>query len=252
MNTPLRALLLAAGLGFASVTSANEPESFVVGVEELDYYPTYAVRDGEYVGAARDILDAFAADAGIRFNYQPMPIVRLTAELINGGIDFKFPDSPDWGVDLRRDAEISYSDAVIAYIDGVMVLPERAGAGLEGFRTLGTVTGFTPFAWKSVLEEGTIRLVENPQMRALQRQVLAGRVDGAYASVAVANYVLEHDLQQPGALVFDDSLPHARGHYLLSTSLHHELIERFNAWLSDNPERVQAILRESGAEQGVR
>ncbi|CAG0962582.1 hypothetical protein BURK2_00820 [Burkholderiales bacterium] len=243
----LAALCLALTAGLAKGQGAN----YVVGVEDLDYFPIYAMRDKEYVGAARDILDAFAKYAGIRFTYVPMPITRLTSELVNASVDFKFPDNAYWLADLRKGKTIAYSQAVIAYIDGVMVLPEKKGRPLAQFSTLGTVTGFTPFAWQSTLKEGRVRLIENPQMRALQKQVLAGRIDGAYASVAVANHLLEKDLKQPGALVFDASLPHTRSDYYLSSAKHPELIKRFDTWLKANAARVSAIKNKHGAEAGV-
>jgi ABC-type amino acid transport substrate-binding protein len=224
----------------------------VVGVEELDYYPLYAVRDGEYVGAVREILDAFAKEAGIRFRYQPLPIMRLFSGVLDGSLDFKFPDSPDWKTDLKTGKPLHYSQGVIAYVDGVMVRPDRLGKGLEQFHTLGTVTGFTPFSWLSQLESGQVNKVENPQMRALQRQVIAGRIDGAYASIAVANHILEQELKSPGALVFDADLPHTRSTYQLSTARHPELIERFNQWLDTSDDKVTAIKQKFAAEKGVR
>lgn len=243
------ALVLWAGMACSAVA---EPARYVVGVEELDYFPVYAIRDGDYVGAAREILDAFAADAGIAFTYQPLPVKRLFAELAGGGIDFKFPDNPYWSPDAKAGRTVTYSDAVVTYIDGVMVRPERHGKGLQGFATLGTVTGFTPFAWREHLDGGRVRLVENAQMKPLLRQVIAGRIDGAYASVAVALQALDRDLRQPGALVFDPSLPHSKDSYFLSSIKHAGLIQRFNAWLAANAARVQAIKDRHGAETGVK
>lgn len=248
-----RILVVSACLSLISLgTAGAEPIRYVVGVEELDYYPAYAVKNGQYAGAAREILDAFAQDQGFQFHYQPLPIVRLTGELVSGGIDFKFPDSPNWQTELRKGKTIAYSKAVIAYIDGVMVKPENRGRGLAKFTTLGTVSGFTPHGWLAALKEGRVKLVENPQMRALQRQVIAGRIDGAYASVAVANHLLETDLALPGALVFDETLPHTRGDYLLSSARHPELIKRFDAWLTANGDRITQIKNKYSAEKGVR
>lgn len=221
-------------------------ERYVVGVEELDYYPAYAVRDGAYTGAAREILDAFAADEGITLEYRPLPVARLTAGLLSGQLDAKFPDHPDWSREARRGKAVVYSRGVIAYVDGVMVRPEAVGRRAEAVRTLGTVSGFTPFAWQELLAQGRVRLVENPHMRALQRQVIAGRLDGAYANVAVARHILEHELGQPGALVFDAGLPHVRGEYLLSSVRRPELVHRFDRWLEDNADRVAGIRRQYG------
>lgn len=235
-----------------ALPAAAQTNTYLIGVEDLDYYPIYGMRQGEYGGAAREILDAFAKDAGLHFTYQALPVMRLTSDLLNGAVDFKFPDNAYWNADLRKGKNITYSQAVIAYIDGVMVLPEKKGQPISQFATLGTVSGFTPYAWLGILKEGRVRLVENPQMRALQRQVLTGRIDGAYASVAVANHLLEKELKQPGALVFDPALPHTRSDYFLSSAKYPEIIKRFDSWLQANAARIAAIKAKYGAEAGVK
>ncbi|MCR6633208.1 MAG: hypothetical protein NVV74_25960 [Magnetospirillum sp.] len=132
----------------------------VVGVEELDYYPVYAVRQGEYVGAAREILDAFAQAEGYTVVYKPLPIKRLFAELLSGGIDMKFPDNPYWASDLKQGRALVYSQPVIRYIDGVLVRPDSLGKGVDGIRALGTVSGFTPFAWMDRIRSGKVQVKE--------------------------------------------------------------------------------------------
>ena len=242
-------LMLAAMAGGGPVRA--DDKTLVVGVEELDYQPIYFVRDGAYGGAAREILDAFAQASGYRLTYQPLPVKRLFAELVNGGIDLKFPDSPNWNPDIKKDHKVAYSAPVIRYIDGVMVLPEHRAKGLAAFATLGTVTGFTPFAWLDRIQAGTVKLVENAQTQPLLRQALTGRIDGAYASVAVAHYALDHQLNQPGGLVYDPGLPHTSDAYLLSSTRHPEVIAAFDSWLAANGAQVQAIKDRTGAEKGV-
>lgn len=227
-----------------------EPRSFVVGVEELDYYPVYSVQKGDYVGAARDILDAFAQAKGYALSYRPLPIKRLYAELLSGGIDFKFPDNPSWAPDVKQGQNVVYSAPVIGYVDGVLVRPEHLGRGSDSVRTLGTVSGFTPFAWLDAIRDGRVQLKENPRMDLLLRQVTMERLDGAYASVAVANYQLESNLGMPGALVFDPRLPHSRDYYRVSTLTHPQIIAEFNAWLAANAATVKAIKDRTGAERG--
>jgi len=233
-----------------AATAWAGPREVVVGVEELDYLPAYGMQDGTYRGAARDILDAFAAAKGYRLSYKPLPIKRLFAELLSGGVDLKFPDNPFWAANLKNGQSLAYSKPVIRYIDGVMVRPGDKGRGLAEFRTLGTVAGFTPFAWLDEIKAGRVQVKENPRMDLLVRQVLLDRLDGAYASVAVVNRQLD-EMGRPGGLVFDPSLPHSRDAYMLSSQSRPELVAEFDAWMAANLVQVQQIKDRWAAEKGV-
>jgi polar amino acid transport system substrate-binding protein len=246
----LRTVLLLIGLGLAWPAMAA-PRDLVVGVEDLEYYPLYAMRDGEYIGAARDILDVFAKDRGYRLVYRPLPIKRLYLELMSGGIDLKFPDNRLWANDSKKDHKVVYSKPVIAYIDGVLVRPGNHGRGPDALRTLGTVSGFTPFAWLDRVTSGRVALKENPRMELLLRQAVVGHVDGAYVSVAVANHVLSGSLNMPGALMFDSGLPHSREHYRLSSVTQPAMVAEFDAWLDANGALVKMIKDRYGAEKGI-
>lgn len=234
-----------------SATAIAAPRELVVGVEDLDYYPAFSMRDGEYVGAAREIFDAFAQAKGYALVYKPLPIKRLYAELLSGGIDLKFPDNPSWARDAKAGRTIAYSTPVIAYIDGVLVSPENTGRSIDAVQTLGTVSGFTPFAWIDRIKAGKVQMKENPRMDLLLKQAALGRVDGAYVSVAVANHILDDVLKTPGVLVFDPRLPHSRDAYSLSSRDHPQVIAEFNAWMAANAATVKAIKDRYGAERGV-
>lgn len=238
--------LLAAG-----APAATPAATYSVGVEDLDYLPAYGVRDGEYAGAARELLDAFASDQGIRFEYRPLPVPRLYATFFQGLVDFKFPDNPNWQRDRREGKALSYSAPMIEYIDGSLTLPASEGGGIETVHSLGTVIGFTPWAWLGRIEKGKVMLHENADFTALVRQVLKGRLDAAYANVAVVNYQLDRVLQRPGALVFDRALPFSRDHYHLATLTHPDLIEAFDRWLESNREFVGELKARHGVEKGI-
>lgn len=238
----LVALLLLAAMPAVAQTVVT------VGVEELDYYPMYAVRDGQYVGAAREIFDGFAAANGYRIEYRPLPVKRLYAALAAGEVMAKFPDSPDWQGARAEGPTYSFSTEVLAAIDGVMVLPARRGQPADSLRVLGTVEGFTPRAWSQRIARGAVTLKETPRLELLLRQVAADRLDGAYANVAVAAHTLRESLLTPDALVYDPALPHARESYRLSTASRPDLVIALDAWLRDNERTVRAIKQRYGVE----
>lgn len=249
----LLGLLTAGVVAFAAFVSpavAGERD-IVVGVEELDYFPAYAVHDGEYRGAAREILDAFAKDRGYVLTYRPLPVKRLFAELISGGVDLKFPDNPNWATEVKKGHAVVYSKPLIRYIDGVLVTPEDVGREVDGVRTLGTVSGFTPFAWMDRVKDGRVQVKENPRLDLLLRQVMLDRFDGAYASIAVANYTLEHQLNSPKGLVFDPRLPHSRDAYALSSLRRPDVVAEFDGWMAANAALIQEIKDRTGAEKGL-
>jgi polar amino acid transport system substrate-binding protein len=125
------------------------------------------------------------------------------------------------------------------------------GAGAGRIKVLGTVAGFTPFAWLDAVKAGKVQVKETLKMEPLLKQAVMKRLDGAYVSVAVANHYLDRVLAMPGALVFDPALPHSRGQYSLSTTTRPELIAEFNAWLAANQTLVSDIKKRLGAEKGV-
>ncbi|WP_445945097.1 hypothetical protein [Shewanella sp.] len=99
---------------------------FVIGVEDIEYYPIYAKRDGDYAGFARELFDAFGAANGHSFQYKPLPIKRLFSDFLGNKLDFKFPDSPYWQTDMKADKNVIYSASVLEYIDGVLVPPFKS------------------------------------------------------------------------------------------------------------------------------
>lgn len=229
----------------------RQPNTYTVGVENLHYLPAYGLVDGQYVGYARDILDAFAEAAGLSLDYQPMPVPRLYASLAAGTIDFKFPDSPHWNAPFRKDHALSYSVPVAAYLDATVVRADQADMTPAQVRTLGTVTGFTPFPWLDRIKANDLTVAENADFQALVRQALTGRVDAAYANIAVVNRVLTEALNQPGALVVAPALPRDAGQYRLSTIHHPDVLAAFDAWMADHADMVARLKARHEVERGI-
>jgi len=247
-----RALLTGiVGLALSTGASLCVAQTFVVGVENQDYMPLYGVKDGKYQGFARELFDAFAKERGYTFEYRPLPVPRLYAAFFGSQVDFKFPDNALWKQEQRSGKPLEYSAPVLRYIDGVVVPAELKDMPVDGIRTLGTVAGFTPWAWIDRVKEGKVKVSENASFEALVRQVVTRRIDGAYANIAVVNYQLNKTLGMPGALSFAAQLPHSRDHYHLSTLKHPGVVKEFDAWLKANAGLVDAMKQRHGVEAGL-
>ena len=102
--------------------SAAEPDSqpiptYSVVVQDIDYYPIYKadLASNEYSGYLRDLMDAFAAAEGIRFEYKVRPVRRMIWEYTRGLYDFALPDHPNWNKSEKLGMELSYSAPVAEY-----------------------------------------------------------------------------------------------------------------------------------------
>lgn len=247
-----QAFSIAAAVLTACAPAIAEQTEFTVVVQDYKALPPYsAYENKEYTGFNRDILDMFAAEKGYTFTYVAYPVKRLFFEFVNGVGDLKYPDNPNWALQVKKDAPIVYSDPVVDYINGVMVLPANQGQDVDEIKTLGLVAGWTPIRYLDRVEAGTVEIRENNDYAGLLKQTMLGRNDGADSNVASSRYYLKNILKQPDALVFDETLPHVRSARSLASIKHPEIIAEFNRFLEERSEDIAALKREHAVEDGV-
>ncbi len=220
---------------------------FTVGVEDIRYYPHYTTHHGIYTGFSRAVLDDFARERGYRFEYIPLPVLRLYRQFLHGDtLDFKYPDNAQWQQTLRRGDTVYYSDPLAMARDGVIVLPTRETMHLNQLKRLGTVRGFTATRYENEIRHGKVHLSMSDDFSDLMNMVREGRVDGGFGSLAVARYQLEHILKNPRALHFAPNLPYTVVGFRLSTRRHPEIIRELNDYLLRHADRLRLLRRQYG------
>lgn len=233
--------LLASVVLVLSLTASAEPV-YTIGVEQAEFLPHYqGDAAGNYHGFARDVFDRFVAHSGVRLTLRVMPAEALLPALLDGTIDAKYPDSPEWSVQAKGGSSVHYSQPVVDYVDGVMVAPRRAGLGIDALRRLAVVDGWTPRGYEDRIAADQISLVSTGDLPRMVRQALLKDVDGAYYNVVVAAHYLNNVRAKPGALVFDSGLPHSRGTFALSSIHHPALIRRFDQFLEQQRVEIAAL-----------
>jgi hypothetical protein len=237
----MASILLCIGLSTSTVYS--QQTMFTIGVEAQKYYPQFDNENGvEYFGFARDLLDMFAKEKKYQFFYKIRPVKRLFHEFVEKkAYDFKYPDNPVWQSDMKKGKNVVYSDSVVKYIDGVVVLAENISMGLSSFKTLGTVRGFTPYPYLDLISQKKVKLSENNNFISLLKQVLIKRINGAYSNISVARFNLKENLKKPDAIVFNPNLPHIKDSYYLSSISYPAVITEFNAFLKDKKVQIDQL-----------
>lgn len=224
-------------------------KSFVVGVEQIDYYPLHGYVNGKYSGYGRDVLDAFAKQSGYSFTYVPLPVSRLFYTFLNENtIDFKYPDNPHWQADMKKGKSVLYSDPVINVIEGLLVKPEKVDQLSEGsLKAIVTMRGFTPWplepAMRQKVNDGIIRVYQENTFSKVIALGLTGHYDAIYASPIVINYYLDEIIHQPGALVFDKNLPFESSDFHLASLHQGKVIKQFNEFLYKNQALILELKR---------
>lgn len=236
-----RSILLIFIIATPLAHAETSKKTLIIGVEDNRYMPHYSYENGEYIGFGRDVLDAFFSEMQYSYRYRALPVARLFQTFLDQGVDFKYPDNAIWSEEAKKGHEISYSQPVVTHIDGVSVLRENLGRHVDEIRLLGTVRGFTAWPWIDRIKSGKTILSENSSTKRLIQQTVIGRIQGAFANISVIQYMQNNYMDQKNALVFDESLPHTKGSYRLSSIAHPEIIQQFDAWLIKNKSLIDDL-----------
>ncbi|MBB6520539.1 transporter substrate-binding domain-containing protein [Pseudoteredinibacter isoporae] len=219
----------------------NAANHYKIGTQNFDYSPQYNFIARKDKGFAWAVLEAFAKQENINFEYVPLPLRRLQDELKRGSIDFIYPDNVRWlqGEDSHPSNKI-FSRALTMATYGTMVHQRREGEGAEKFRSVAFPKGFTPTKWRILLQQKPLQLVETSTPELALKMVLRNRVDGADIEYNVTQFIL-NKLGQPGKLVMDDTLPITVVGFRVSTIRHKEMINKLNTFLIENQALIERL-----------
>ncbi len=227
--------------------AADASKTLTVGVEDYkNFLPYSEFKDGVYGGLGKDILDAFAKQYGYTFIYKVYPLKRRDQLFVAGKVDLAYPDNPNWVANLKQQVNISYAP-ILEFTDGVLVRPEDLGRGLAHLRVLGIPLGFTPYPYQQLMSSGALRVEESSNYDSLYEKLIVKRIDGAYMNTRIAKYYwtkIRKYEQTP--VVYDPDLPHASGHWYLSSHKYPKLIEEFKKFMAGNKDAIDDMKKRYG------
>jgi len=216
---------------------------FTVGVQNFREYSPYSeYKNKEYKGFNRELLDMFASSQGYNFKYKARPLRRLYAEYLAGAFDFKYPDNPLWQKNLKQQADIKYSNAVVRYTDGLMLLPANKDLTFNKLKSISMLKGFTPpKEYLQREQQGTLQIVRTSTYQHLLQLVLKKRVDAGYFNVDICREYLISKGRDADALFFAGHLPFVQSFRTLSSIQQSEIIKAFNRFLVENKSAVAQL-----------
>lgn len=222
--------------------------SYTVVVQDIDYYPIYRADPitDSYSGYVRELMDAFANHQGINFEYRVRPIRRMTMEFLANRYDFALPDNPRWDRPAKEGLRIHYTKPLLTFRDAVYVPRGQQDMSETEMEDYGTIYGFTPWKFESLIDSGQVRLKTASRPENLIRMAMAGRVTAFNLAVPVAEYHFRR-LDAKGQFVEAHRLmPHIESHYFLSSLKHPDIIAKFDRFMVEHQNKVNSIKRRYG------
>ena len=219
----------------------TKQKTYVVGAQNISYYPHYDFRTDKNRGYAWALLEEFAASEGIQFVYIALPIKRLQVALKKDVVDFAYPDNPKWTSQENNSAvQKHFSQPLAIAMGSTIVKTENLGHRLDQFTSLAVPFGFTPVKWLNRIERNKVKLVQVKDADAALELVMLGRVSGADVEYHVANYQLQQSSILTG-LTMDPGLPYDVVGFRLSSYRHPELLQKLDSFIKRSESKLNEL-----------
>ncbi|MDO6566449.1 hypothetical protein Q4561_05220 [Alteromonas sp. 1_MG-2023] len=222
------------------ISTTVNAEKFIVGSQNIEYYPHYDFASSIDKGVGWAILEAFSEASGHEFSYLNMPIRRLQMEMLKGHVDFVYPDNPGWYNDVTKTKEKFFSLALTHAVTGTFVKPKNVNKGINSIRRIAMPLGFTPVNWQIRLDKNLVEIVSISDTYAGLSLLQMERVDAIDFEYHVGSYYTDRS-PQIGPFVLDITLPHNEIPFMLSALRHPEIIEEFNDFITNNAPLINSI-----------
>lgn len=218
----------------------SQAETFIVGAQNIQYYPHYDFSRENDKGLAWAILEAYAEHSGHELVYYDMPIKRLQLEMRKGNVDFVYPDNPKWYNQIIPASDKFFSLPLTRALGGTIINPEDVGKGIDNIRRLSIPLGFTPVNWQQRVDDKLTRLIPVTDTMSALYLLEKKRVDAANLEYSVTQY-LTMTSPQYGPFTLDPELPHDNVGFMLSTMNHPDIILDINNFIRTNGGLVDSL-----------
>ncbi len=220
-------------------------EKYIVGAQNLAYFPHYDFASKVDKGVAWSILEAFSKASGHEFIYVSLPIRRLQLELVKGNVDFVYPDNSGWYNSITTSKEKFFSSPLTHAVTGTIVKKEKAGKGIGAIKHLAMPLGFTPVNWQMRINDQSTKITWVSSISQGLSLLYQNRVDALDLEYFVSQHYSSFSFEQD-AFTLDLTLPHNEIPFSLSTLYQQDVIAELNSFISSNPELIDNIKSKYG------
>lgn len=225
---------------FINPSQPAKAETYIVGLQNFDYYPHYNFTSDQDRGFIWAVLELYASESGHTFIYQTMPVPRLQIELAKGTVDLIYPDNPIFHPGITESTEKHYSVDVVKTLSGAIIKHTNVNMEINEVSKVSLPFGFTPLDWKGKEKNGDIDFVETEDSLSALQLVEQGKTDVAEVDYFVTSYLSEAN-PTIGQFTLSPVLPHNIVGFKLASIKQHGLIKQINDFLAGNESRIDEL-----------
>jgi ABC-type amino acid transport substrate-binding protein len=222
-------------------------DTYIVGAQNIEYYPYYNFSSDYEKGLGWAILEAFSKQSGHRFVYLSMPVKRLQIELKKGNVDFVFPDNSRWYDQITHGLKKVYSKPLTETFAVTLVKSENVGKGMNHISRIATPDGFSPVKWEQQIRQGNVDVTGVEGIYDGLRLLQDKKVDALDVEYNAAQYFVRR-FPQMGPFTADLTLPHNVVTFSLSTLKYPDIVDELNAFLVSESDDINKIKAKYGIE----
>lgn len=224
----------------SAITLHKNNKTYIVGTSNLILPPLLKIDNGKAYGYSGDILNAFATQKGVNFEFIILPQAQLQLALDKGNIDFIFPDNPQWTNFRDPDNRNIFSKAIIESIACSFVMKSNSDLKVKEVDKVSVPFGYTPYLWTPLVTDHSIKVIPSKDLIINLKKLSTGEVDASDLEYNIGVYLVQKysDLND---IVVSHHLPHAPVPYHMSTKHHVELLEELSIFVTRNSDLIDQL-----------
>jgi hypothetical protein len=232
-------------VGTDTQSSIALKQKYRVGVSFMNGYPLHAFENKADKGLAWAILEKFAEDNNIEFEYVAMPVSRLQHAMDIGDIDFVFPDNPTWSPFRSNHLPNIYSASLFSTLSATFVRAENRLIKTQNVSKVAIPFGYPSFIWVKPIRSYKIRSVPVRDLRTALFSVDQGSVDAADVEYNIGQHLL---FENPSLsnLTIAPNLPSTAVEYHLSTIKHIRVLENLSNFMVEEKVLMKSLKEQYG------
>lgn len=242
VNTPS---VVQAGTGEHELSDALDKQTlplkkYKVAISDASGYPLMSSSKKGDKGMAWAILQQFATENNIEFEYVSKPTSLMQAALESGEVDFLFPDNPEWSQYRSKTAPNQYSGPIVTGVSSSFVRAENVDLPSSFVKKVAIPFGFSAFSWHDLIKQNHAKAVPIRDIRAILYSVHTGRTDAADVEYNIAMSIINDD-ERLSNLVPHPDLPNQPVYYHLSSIKHGDVILELSDFLKSHEPLVSEL-----------